>query len=392
LPHQRAHYPGKYVYRRAEPHHRRIYQEINNKCTMALVNYSDSESDTDVPPTVAAPKTKVATKSTFQTTQPGRIRVDLPSLKPETGENADDPPAKRARTGGAFSGFNNFLPPPKKPSAGVPKKVINFKTSSEAAFSRASQIVTSDGDDFNPVPDIGEESATNAPPEVKLTGKNTMFVPESVKNRQKLGGTQPKTKPSGGGKSSTETTKVRTAMSTESDVQPAPRPKEKQSLFSFQPDQEDIPSASSHSGTYEPLMSASADDVEAPLSANLFPSGAATAAPTKPASSSSLSAVVADMDLTPAQRRQLFGRNYKDNANTTVTSFNLDSEYANNEAMRQAGEVVQHRAIKTIAPGKHSLQQLVNNARTQKDAIEDSWAEGRKNRAEGGSKYGWGSG
>jgi hypothetical protein len=98
------------------------------------------------------------------------------------------------------------------------------------------------------------------------------------------------------------------------------------------------------------------------------------------------------MDLTPAQRRQLFGRNHKDNANTNVTTFNIDSEYANNEVMRQAGEVVQHRAIKTIAPGKHSLQQLVNNARTQKDAIEDAWAEGRKNRAEGGSKYGWGSG
>jgi hypothetical protein len=68
----------------------------------------------------------------------------------------------------------------------------------------------------------------------------------------------------------------------------------------------------------------------------------------------------------------------------------MDSEYASNEQMRQAGEVVEHRAIKAIAPGKHSLQQLVNNARTQKDAMEDKWAEGKKNRGEGASKYGWG--
>jgi hypothetical protein len=356
---------------------------------MALVNYSDSESDTEAPTTVAAPKAKVVAKSTFQTTQPGRIRVDLPSLKPEASENAGDPPAKRARTGGAFSGFNSLLPPPKKPGAAAPKKVINFKTSSEAAFSRAPQIESKDDDDFGPVADISEDSA---PSEVKLVGKNTMFVPESVKNRQKIGGTQPKPKPAAASKSSIEATKARAIVSTESNAQPAPRPKEKQSLFSFQSDQEDTPSASSHNGTYEPLLSAQADGIEAPTSSNTYSSGASTAVPTHPVSSSSLSAVVADMDLTPAQKRQLFGRNYKGNANTTVTNFNLDSEYANNEAMRQAGEVVQHRAIKTIAPGKHSLQQLVNNARTQKDAIEDAWAEGRKNRAEGGSKYGWGSG
>jgi len=90
--------------------------------------------------------------------------------------------------------------------------------------------------------------------------------------------------------------------------------------------------------------------------------------------------------------RQLFGRNSNNHAEISVQNFNLDSEYASNEALRQAGDTFQHRAVKAIAPGKHSLQQLVNNARTQKDAIEDSWAEGRRNRGEGGSKYGWSSG
>ncbi|EME44912.1 hypothetical protein DOTSEDRAFT_70825 [Dothistroma septosporum NZE10] len=92
------------------------------------------------------------------------------------------------------------------------------------------------------------------------------------------------------------------------------------------------------------------------------------------------------MNLTPAQRRQLFGRNGK---SANVTHFNMDSEYAHNEELRQAGEVVEHRAVKAIAPGKHSLQQLVNNARSQKDALDDKFAEGKANRSAGGAKYGW---
>ena len=55
----------------------------------------------------------------------------------------------------------------------------------------------------------------------------------------------------------------------------------------------------------------------------------------------------------------------------------MDSEYAANEQLRQAGEVVEHRAVKSIAPGKHSLQQLVNNARSQQENLEDKWAAGR---------------
>ena len=68
----------------------------------------------------------------------------------------------------------------------------------------------------------------------------------------------------------------------------------------------------------------------------------------------------------------------------------MDSEYAANEHARQTGDAVEHRAVKAIAPGKHSLQQLVNNARTQQGAMEDKWAEGRRERGEAGGKYGWG--
>jgi hypothetical protein len=35
------------------------------------------------------------------------------------------------------------------------------------------------------------------------------------------------------------------------------------------------------------------------------------------------------------------------------------------------------------------LQQLVNSASTQKEALEDAWAQGRRNKAEAGSHYGF---
>jgi hypothetical protein len=67
----------------------------------------------------------------------------------------------------------------------------------------------------------------------------------------------------------------------------------------------------------------------------------------------------------------------------------MDAEYRSNQEMAASGETFEHRQVKTIAPGKHSLQQLVNNVKSQADALEDKWAEGRRNRGEGGSKYGF---
>ena len=104
-----------------------------------------------------------------------------------------------------------------------------------------------------------------------------------------------------------------------------------------------------------------------------------------------LQSIATDLNLTPAQRRHLFGRNANDNHLPTVAHFDMDSEYASNEKLRQSGEAAtEHRAVKSIAPGKHSLQQLVNNARSNQDGMEDKWAEGRRARGEGGSKYGFG--
>jgi len=67
----------------------------------------------------------------------------------------------------------------------------------------------------------------------------------------------------------------------------------------------------------------------------------------------------------------------------------MDAEYRSNRQMAAAGETFEHRAVKAIAPGKHSLTQLVNNVKSQGDALEDKWADGRRKKGDAGSKYGF---
>ena len=74
---------------------------------------------------------------------------------------------------------------------------------------------------------------------------------------------------------------------------------------------------------------------------------------------------------------------------TKIINFNTDEEYLRNEELRAAGEQVVHNPVRAIAPGKHSLKQLVNAAQSQKEALEESFAKGKSNRAEASSRYGW---
>jgi hypothetical protein len=120
---------------------------------------------------------------------------------------------------------------------------------------------------------------------------------------------------------------------------------------------------------------------------------------TPPPSSASLSTapqtvseLASTLNLSASERRQLFGRNAAKGGipnSIEVTNFNLDAEYDANEELRAKGETVTHNPLRSIAPGKHSLRQLVNAASTQKDALEESFATGKRNKKEGGMKYGW---
>ena len=382
---------------------------------MALVDYSDSEtSDVEDGPVAKAPAAS-RSKNTFtkvvDRSNPGKIKVSLPqpSLKQES--NGEEPPAKRVRTNGpgVFGGFNSFLPPPKRTaqtlgtslgrgeSSSVPVGAkINFKTGAAPAFERGGDLP-----DFYGANGSGDAAVDvvlqNKPAEeVKLVGKPTMFRPLSVTRKPAK--------------------KKTVASLASSDIQPKPAPvvaqlkegppKQKVSLFSMSTEVDDhSQTTSSTSQDYQPLVytnnpqdilqedsqdfQASYSDLDTP-SASQF--SIPPAAPTPPVSQS-LSDIAGDLNLSAAERRQLFGRQkngpQKGQSVTKVINFNTDQEYLHNEELRAAGETVTHNPVRAIAPGKHSLKQLVNAAQNQREALEESFAKGKSNRAEASSRYGW---
>ncbi|KAI9876604.1 MAG: hypothetical protein M1823_007242, partial [Watsoniomyces obsoletus] len=103
-----------------------------------------------------------------------------------------------------------------------------------------------------------------------------------------------------------------------------------------------------------------------------------------------LDSIASDLNLSASERRRLFGRNPKQsNSAINISNFNMDQEYLANEELRATGEQAQHNPLRAIAPGKHSLKQLVSQAQGQKDALEESFASGRRNKKEAGGRYGW---
>lgn len=419
---------------------------------MALVAYSDSEgSDSEqesVPQTQPKKQQQQQTpsKPTVQPivdrSNPRKIRVALPEIKPETAadgdEGADDGPArKKARIGGggAFSGFNAMLPAPKrnatadkeKKDAGPARKAFSLKTGAAPGFDRGAdaemrhnQALGADDDEggLEDIPKPGslqvedptaggeamssttDEKGTEEP---KLKGKATMFKPLSVgRNVQKKkpskmttsslpaadelkGAPQP---PKQQQPDEEKQTAVQTAP------QPAP-PKPKVSLFSVSKEDSTPTVAqdttSGQSTTYEPLVyNPVLPDAPPAGPAAPVPETTSTDIPTAYAQPQTLDNIADDLNLSRAQRRHLFGR-HADTSKSRVLNFNTDTEYAANQEMAHNEELAaaQHNPVRAIAPGKHTLQQLVNAASNQRDALEESFATGRRNKKEAGSKYGW---
>lgn len=397
---------------------------------MGLVDYSDSESENDSPQT-ATPATAAAStaKKPFQKlvnkTNPGKIVVSLPSASAATDQVPnDEPAAKRIKTGGSkFSGFGSFLPPPKavsKPalaggSKAAPRVGINLKTSSEAAFSReiaptgghsegnvgdSTELSGSEGLGVNLPPPKASASAQPSIPEeqkpadeVKMVGKPLMFKPLSVAR-----------KPAKKDRVKAAASKSATPASTRAEVPgPAPvapsqdatvalPPKKRISLFSIGEDEPIFKAAPEETTEYEPEFTTYDDsaytdgqqyyaDYAQPLvSSNVDPN--------------SLDSIADDLNLDPAARRELFGRGGGGNNKATaksVINFNLDKEYQHNEELRASGALDQqkHNPLRAIKPGKHSLQQLVNQVQSQRDALEENFAKNRSTQKQTGSRYGW---
>ncbi|CBF69734.1 hypothetical protein AN6309.2 [Aspergillus nidulans FGSC A4] len=420
---------------------------------MVLVAYSDSEaSDSEQENTTPAARTS-ATKATptFSNTpsasapkvtpivdksNPRKIRVALPEIRPESEEGEEDGPArKKLRIGGggagAFAGFNSLLPAPKRPNAKVEtdklagsrptRKVFSLKTGAAPGFDReadeemrrdmAFENLGMGGDDGNQDETIpkaaslrGNEDieARNAveekPQEVVLKGNPMMFKPLSVaragqkKKKPIIPTPLASSKPRTSAEKTMNEPEVQPEVQTQKPAAP-PAPKPKVSLFSLSAPTEETAASdaptSAHGSTYEPLVYTTNED--SPTAGPQVPqTESVPAASTRPPpSAQTLDYIADDLNLSRSQRRQLFGRN-ADPSSSKILHFNTDAEYAANQEMAHKElAAAQHNPVRAIAPGKHTLQQLVNAASTQKEALEESFASGKRNKKEAGAKYGW---
>lgn len=401
---------------------------------MLLVEYSDSESSDVEEKSVAntAPKSSLnSTKPTFQKvvdrSNPHKIRVSLPEASGANQDhetNGDEPAAKRVKTGaGAFSGFNSFLPAPKRPSTGIKGLAadgarkgglgsgINLKTGSAPGFSREPMPSMAPEHDEHAEPEaeshntaqeqprmaptggnIGRSGVTTEPEEeAKKMGNPMMFKPLSVARKPQ------KKKPS-----LAPNTTTAASQSNGATLQPKPPPKK--SLFSMEEPEDSKNEYKVGHGEYHPLVYEAPNQQTTPQSLSVqiespppgYDTMATNTAPPTASNSDpgpqSLSSIAADLNLSASAKRQLLGRQHNSKGNPSavnIVNFNTDQEYAENEVLRQAGEQVQHNPVRAIAPGKHSLKQLVSAASNQKDALEEQFATGRRNKKEAGSKYGW---
>ena len=397
---------------------------------MGLVDYSDSDaSDVEVAPKVttkpAANPSKPAFHKVVDRSNPGKIRVTLPQAALKDDAKSDEPPAKKAKIGGgAFSGFNSFLPPPKHTGqtastlggATAGKKGlgagVNLKTGAAPGFSREIEPERNHGEDTYedgneqqstgagsglslPSPKAAQDGGQKPADEVKLVGKPLMFKPLSVARKPAK---KKKQMPPG----TAAPVAASLALSTSTTPKPEkPLQRTKVSLFSMSAE----PTASAtpqSTGEYQPLLyetngrEENAEEAQGlePAYEDCTPNTthmAPPAVPTPPISQS-LDDIAGDLNLSAAERRQLFGRQKGGRgaqAATKIVNFNTDEEYLRNEELRAAGEQVVHNPVRAIAPGKHNLKQLVNAAQSQKEALEESFAKGKSNRAEASSRYGW---
>ncbi|KAK1827097.1 mitotic checkpoint regulator, MAD2B-interacting-domain-containing protein [Podospora conica] len=399
---------------------------------MGLVDYSDSDSDSEPTPKppqpAAAASTSTTSKKPFQKlidrsgTGAGKIVVSLPSA---SSTSADEPPAKRAKTIGAstgasrFSSFGSFLPPPKKTNASVAKPTpssrgsapapgVHLRTAAEPAFRRSSGLDDDDDDGNNHDPGStgGGSSLGNALPpprrtpagpsipegmkpesEVKLVGKPLMFKPLSVMRKPGAAGTKKKALPPGFSRSS------KPASSTTTAPPPAnPPPPKKISLFSAD-DDDDPPSHTTtttdpepSSGAYEPLFTT------APTTHDTTQDTPSHHPPPQHQPPAPANAITDGLQLSAKARRELFGRTGNPDvlpANARVVNFNMEQEYEHNEALRQAGDQAAFNPVRSIAPGKHSLRQMVNMVQSNQSALEDSFAQAGASKRDAAGRYGW---
>ena len=411
---------------------------------MGLVDYPDSEEESPdgTQASLSAANADASTKlpasrrnePAFQkvVNRDNTIQISLPhSTTPDgnasTVEEEVGPPTKRARTSGAFSGFGSLLPAPRNPVSAKVNTVTNsggsilaqsrgsglargvsLKTGTTPAFSRVlddeveeqestQEIEKRTGNSDKPEL-LGENTESNSlrngasmsKSEQKPSAKAVVFKPLSVSRKPQ------KKKPPGIASSQTSmTTGVERASTvrdkrTDHDSQ-APVTKPKASLFSSGIDDQETPPMRKTHGEYQPLLDDEQEEVD-PDNSQSSSVAVASQAPTifeSQTPKNDLDTLANSLGLSTAERRQLFGRG-GNSIDAKVAHISMAKEYAHNRELRENEELMpSNNPVRSIAPGKHSLQQLVNAAQSNKEALEESFARGKSNKKDAGSRYGW---
>lgn len=407
---------------------------------MTLVTYSESEeSDTSLAPVLNPANDKQTPNTSFRkfvSSDGHKVKVELASSQQTSDHSqrttADSPSPKKRRLDAPASskGFNALLPPPKHvntESTSFEKKVsqsavgsnFSLKTASEPAFDRKLSLSTTTSDeeamvlnrrisgtyhdiaiDRNGITKAGEPLITTSEitgnqSEAISSSKPAIFKPLSVarkaSSRRRTG--------------NVIANRSEAKLSSERMINHRPNSaieSKKISLFSMDNtdayaicDTANMDYKENLSGDMPGQVKEFNEGTVMTSWSTLQDSATSSSLNRAEISKTSLLAIAEDLNLPESAKRQLLGRNRSKNGNMSdlsainVVNFNTDHEYSANEELRAAGETIQHNPVRSIAPGKHSLRQLVSSATTQKDALEEHFATGRRNRKEAGGKYGW---
>ncbi|KAL2018796.1 hypothetical protein VTK56DRAFT_354 [Thermocarpiscus australiensis] len=326
----------------------------------------------------------------------------------------------------------------------APAPGVHLKTAAEPAFIRGADSDFNEDGDGDSTSDAAAStpSGMNLPPpnststagpsipegqkpeeEVKLVGKPLMFKPLSVARKKAPAKNKKKDQPpvtagSGPDIAGPQSGPAATAAAAATSTEP---PKKKVSLFSMSDDTDGSSGPSNNTAapidTYEPIFTT--PDQPTDFAQQQQEDDVTSAYPTyhqpPPAThhhhqqhqqqqqqQQQTLTSLAD-GLSPAARRELFGRadakgrpNQADNettpllpANAKVVTFDMEREYAHNEALRASGAQQAYNPVRSIAPGKHSLRQVVSMAQSNRGALEDSFARARSSKRDAAGRYGW---
>lgn len=393
---------------------------------MVLVDYPSSDDSEGNSNSVAKAKSendKNLPKPTFQKvvdrSNSHKIRVHLPDLSNtanDSVDNGEEPLAKRIKTGSKPIGnFNSLLPPPKRvtgmtgilgsTTSGL-RSGASLKTGAAPSLNR--ELSAADNGHTIDHELVGE-IAQNGPELDNSVGQSQSSQASNVVGPSEAGSKPPKTpimfKPLSVARKSKKC-KLSASSSQANEVTQEPQHKPqlisapKIALFGtgavgnledrFQNSREEnqLMEFETPFSYLEPITSEVTEHLHELESAKSW--SVQTDLPIENGQRlQSLDSIAEDLNLSASAKRQLFGRQKNEPSTISIVNFSTDQEYAANELLRQAGEQIQHNPVRTIAPGKHSLKQLVNVANSQKDALEEHFATSRRNKKESGSKYGW---